>query len=74
MEAVASTASAMLRSHGDVFLMADRKNRMERVRLDKQLRAYDRDCARNGFHIERQKRTLVNKWQGVSMTTGKNVQ
>ena len=54
--------------------MADRKNRMERLRLDKQLKVFDRDCARNEFHIERQKKTLVNKWQRVSRTTGKTAQ
>ncbi|KAK7497250.1 hypothetical protein BaRGS_00011544 [Batillaria attramentaria] len=43
---------------------------MERARLDKQLRVFDRECARNEFQIERQKRTIVTKFQSVALTTG----
>ncbi|XP_076466216.1 uncharacterized protein LOC143297681 [Babylonia areolata] len=60
----------MSRSHGELFLLADRKNRMERARLDRRLGAMDRDCARHQFLIERQKKSLVTKWSGVCMTTG----
>ncbi|KAL8621927.1 hypothetical protein ACOMHN_046131 [Nucella lapillus] len=60
----------MSRGHGELFLLADRKNRMERARLDRQLRGMDRECARNEFLIERQQRALVTKLRGVSMTTG----
>ncbi|KAK7107861.1 hypothetical protein V1264_015703 [Littorina saxatilis] len=70
MPASAPTVSSTLRSHGEVFVRADLKNRMERVRLDKQLKLLDKDQARHQYHINRQMRTMVTKWSGVSKTTG----
>jgi hypothetical protein len=66
----AANISNAFRAQGDSLLAADRKNKMERQRLERVLKALARERAREEFSIERQKRTIATKWKTVTKTTG----
>ncbi|KAL8603080.1 hypothetical protein ACOMHN_015645 [Nucella lapillus] len=58
----------LLRTHGEM-LTARRKNRLERFRLDQQLKELEKDGARQKFQVERQKRSVFLAWQSIPLTT-----
>ncbi|XP_071114677.1 uncharacterized protein [Haliotis cracherodii] len=57
-------------STGERFIQADRKNRVERARLDLQLKIYERERLRNWGLQEREKKFLYANIESVRRTSG----
>lgn len=54
----------------DKYLQAERRNRLERSRLDVTCKHYDRETTRLNFEIDREKRFIKNAFRTVVKTSG----